>query len=379
MQKVALYGHGGSGNHGCEAIVRGLVKWLALRKEDMLLSKRIDEDIKYGISNILTIVDATDSFRPNIPYKINALLTRNSDKYYYQKLYRYFPNKIKECDVALSIGGDNYCYPGLALEMSVMRQMAAKAGAKTVLMGCSVDLSFLDKQTVEDMRQYDRIICRETMTYEAFQQVGFKNLEFAPDPAFGISRTLHPLPPGFIDNDTVGINISPLIIREGVEPEVVLRNYATLIKFILENTSMNIALIPHVIWGSNNDQEPMRYLYDLFPEQDRIVMIEDQDAASLKGFISRCRFMVAARTHASIAAYSTGVPTLVVGYSIKSLGIARDLFGSNKGFVIPVKEMKQDRDLTNAFLWIMHNENQIRNRYDCFLTEYLKPLDHCLL
>lgn len=50
-------------------------------------------------------------------------------------------------------------------------------------------------------------------------------------------------------------------------------------------------------------------------------MIEDAPCGDLKGYISRCRFLVAARTHASIAAYSTGVPALVAGYSVKARGL----------------------------------------------------------
>jgi polysaccharide pyruvyl transferase WcaK-like protein len=37
--------------------------------------------------------------------------------------------------------------------------------------------------------------------------------------------------------------------------------------------------------------------------------------------------LIAARTHATIAAYSTLVPVYALGYSIKARGIAKDLFG----------------------------------------------------
>ncbi len=52
------------------------------------------------------------------------------------------------------------------------------------------------------------------------------------------------------------------------------------------------------------------------------------------------------RTHATIAAYSTGVPTLVVGYSVKARGIARDLFGTEDGYVLPVQQLKESDELT---------------------------------
>ena len=158
-----------------------------------------------------------------------------------------------------------------------------------------------------------------------------------------------------------------------------MRNYMTVISYILKNTSMNVALIPHVVWDSNDDRRPLGWLYGHCPEQDRIVMLDDCDASTLKGYISRCRYMIAARTHASIAAYSTGVPTLVIGYSIKSQGIAQDLFETDKGYVLPVSEMKQATDLTDAFIELMRNEDQIKKRYECYLPYYLEHLNSSLL
>ena len=73
----------------------------------------------------------------------------------------------------------------------------------------------------------------------------------------------------------------------------------------------------------------------------------------LKGYIAKCRFFVGARTHATIAAYSTEVPTLVVGYSIKSRGIAKDIFGSEENYVIPIEQIKEENKLTQAFIWEM--------------------------
>ena len=77
-------------------------------------------------------------------------------------------------------------------------------------------------------------------------------------------------------------------------------------------------------------------------------MIEDHNAMELKGYIARCRFMVVARTHASIAAYSTQVPTLVVGYSVKARGIAKDIFGTEENYVIPVQSLTKESELTEV-------------------------------
>ena len=56
----------------------------------------------------------------------------------------------------------------------------------------------------------------------------------------------------------------------------------------------------------------------------RVMLVQDCNCEELKGYISRCRFFIGARTHATIAAYSSQVPTLVVGYSVKAKGIAKD-------------------------------------------------------
>lgn len=103
-------------------------------------------------------------------------------------------------------------------------------------------------------------------------------------------------------------------------------------------------------------------------------MLDDSDAESLKGYISRCRFLVAARTHASIAGYSTGVPTLVVGYSVKAKGIATDLFGDDTHFVIPISSLLEPAQLTHAFQWIVPHEDEIRQRYKNVINNYMAPL-----
>ena len=78
----------------------------------------------------------------------------------------------------------------------------------------------------------------------------------------------------------------------------------------------------------------------------------------MKYIISQCCFFVGARTHATIAAYSSCVPTLVVGYSVKARGLARDIFGTENGYVIPVQKMKSEEDLLHVFkpLWNKREE-----------------------
>ena len=81
---------------------------------------------------------------------------------------------------------------------------------------------------------------------------------------------------------------------------------------------------------------------------------------------------IGARTHATIAAYSTCVPTLVVGYSVKAKGIAKDLFGTYENYVIPVQTLENKEDLINAFKWLNNNKEEIKKHLTDVMPEYIK-------
>lgn len=374
MSQIVLYAHGGSMNHGCEAIVRSMIKYLNLTKKDYLLSNNSIEDIYYGLDDYLTIRDVKSEVNTGFLYRIKSKLVTNLDKYYYRQLYKCLPYLVKDCDTAYSIGGDNYCYRGMDLEMMVMHQLIKKAGLKTILMGCSVEPESLSDEVLDDLKQYDKIYCRESLTYDSLNRYGFTNLKLLPDTAFILDKKDIDLPLEFIKGNLVGINVSPLVLKKNKDPEIVFKNFVTLINYILKDTDMNVVLIPHVIWNHNDDRGPLRKLFDYFKETNRIVLIEDHNAEELKGIISRCRFLVAARTHASIAAYSSRIPTLVLGYSIKSHGIAKDLFGTDCNFVLPVERLTNEDELKNSFIWIIEHERLIIQLYEKNLSKYISPL-----
>lgn len=145
---------------------------------------------------------------------------------------------------------------------------------------------------------------------------------------------------------------------------ITIKNYQKLIDYIISTTDMKVLLIPHVVWDGNDDRKPLRKLYDSFKNSGRIQLIEDQNCINLKEIISCCRFFIGARTHSTIAAYSTGVPTVVVGYSVKAKGIAVDLFGTDKNFVLPVQDISDADDLLKAFEWLVVHEVEIKSKLE---------------
>ena len=78
-----------------------------------------------------------------------------------------------------------------------------------------------------------------------------------------------------------------------------------------------------------------------------------------KGYIARMKFFIGARTHATIAAYSSGVPTMVLGYSVKSKGIAKDIFDEEK-LVLGIDEISDAKKLIAKFEEMKTEEDSIK-------------------
>lgn len=380
-KKFFLYGHNGSGNHGCEAIVRSTVKVLRNYNSNydiVLASNGIDEDNKYGTNKEVNVINERNKIsKLSIPF-INAYLNYkifNKGDKLEELVYRKTFYSVNKDTIALSIGGDNYCYPGWQ-RFSMLHNMLIRNNVKTILWGCSIEPDKITTDMSDDLRSYDLVIARESLTYNALKNIGVE-VSLYPDPAFQLNKVEKDLPREFINNNTVGINISPMIMKSEKVDGITMENYCLLIEYILKNTDMNITIIPHVVWEDNNDDRiPSNELYKKFKFTNRVVLIEDDNCEVLKGYISRCRFFIGARTHSTIAAYSTCVPTLVVGYSIKAKGIAKDIFGRYKNYVIPVQSLQNKQDLIEAFKWINNNENQIRGHLNNFIPAYkLKVLN----
>ena len=212
------------------------------------------------------------------------------------------------------------------------------------------------------------IVARENISYRVLKNINSRTV-LLPDPAFQLDKKELPLPEGFIEDNTIGINLSPLI-AEYADENLIVQNYKRLIQYIIDTTDYNIAFIPHVVKEKNDDRVILMKLYQEFKNFNRAVLIEDCNCEELKGYIARCRMFIGARTHATIAAYSTCVPTLVVGYSVKAIGIARELFDTDENYVIPVQKFESDDDLVKAFRWLQNKESEIRVYLKNMMPEY---------
>ena len=387
-KEILMYAHAGSGNHGCEAIVRSVCDILGQENKAVVISHDVQEDKKYGLDNACRLIQERDIDQHFLTHALYYAYRKFTGKGECFLKYRYAGAKpFSDYKIAVSIGGDNYCYDSMITDLEVANRMFHQNGLKTILLGCSIEPDLIKNRADvrEDMKLYDRIIARESITYNALVEAGLTNAVLCPDPAFSLKAVDTVIPEGFSTN-MVGINVSPMVQNfaesggayckkaksDESDADIVMKNYEKLIEYILKDTDMGIALIPHVIWDRSDDRKPLQILYDKYKESGRMLMISDRSCGEFKTIISKCRFFVGARTHATIAAYSSCVPTLVAGYSVKSRGIAKDLFGTDEHYVISVQDMKSDEELSNGFKWLVDNEDDVIQKISEVIPDYIK-------
>lgn len=368
-KKFLLYGHGGSYNHGAEAIVKSTIEMIKNYYLDsyIILSTHFkDQDVEFGID--------VDEYCERDMYYVELDKSSHEKGRYDKDIYRSTIDKIDKDTMCLSIGGDNYCYDNWR-KWKVIHERAIEAGAKSVLWSCSIEPSMIDKEMLDTLKTHHVITARESITYNSLKKHGLNNVVPCSDIAFVLNSCEVDLPDNFIEHNTVGINISPLVVRREVRQGIIIENIIGLIEYIIKNTDMNIALIPHVVMSMDNDYALLNDVYNRF-NSDRVCLISDKLSASqYKYIISKCRFGVFSRTHATIAAYSSGIPCIAIGYSVKAAGIGCDL-GIGE-YVIGLDRFVNEFSLRAMFKKMMKNENPLLDSLNKIMKSYISNSQNC--
>ena len=376
---ILMFGHGGYGNRGCEAIVRSTAKMIADSfeyREIKLASHDFEKDSQSNPAQIdMHIPHNTAIDRYTWPWLKYVFYNRVLKDYEasFEISQREVIDAAASSDICLSVGGDNYCY-GEPLHLYALDRAIKRMGKRLVLWGASIEPGSVSERMKEDLGQFDALFARESVTYHELKRLNIsKNIFLYPDPAFCMEKEDMPLPAGWKSGKMVGVNLSPLIMNYESRKGMAFASVSKLIDEIIHLTDFNIALIPHVVTEKSSDYAVLKMLYDRYRDSGRLVLVGDgYTAPQLKGLISKCRIFVGARTHSTIAAYSSCVPALVLGYSVKSRGIARDIFGGEQNYVLPVQEMRKPEQLCKAFRYFLKNEHNIRKHLEKVMPAYIK-------
>lgn len=343
-----IYGHGGSYNHGCEALTGCSIRLLRRVFPNCrvtLSTHFVEQDREFGLP--------ADEF-----------VVRNPSGRTNEEVYASTIDAITPQSVCFHAAGDNYCYRNWQ-RWALIHYKALERGAKSVLWSCSIDPEVVDAEMLDAFQTHHLIAARESITYDLLIDHGLANVVKISDTAF----MLEPEPMDIGLHNFVALNLSPLIMRKN---PLVLSAYQELLDYILLHTNMDIALVPHVVQPADNDYDALKLL--TVRDSHRVTLVSDKlSAAQYKYIIGKSRFCVAARTHASIAAYSLGVPAMVVGYSVKSRGIAADLGMSE--YTIGLGDIGIASDILQVFQLLLENENQVKKRLELRVPSYVQNPD----
>lgn len=355
--KFLLAGNGPYANRGCEAIVRGTVE---------LLSKKFD-----GASFILSslgstlVREARNEVDPHIehrPHLEQMSCRRFSSKWWINKILNSYKGAslpfcvqkkaMSECACALMLGGDNYTLDyGRPTFFVDMDKAIMSTGKPIVLWGVSVgpftkDPEF-EKMMIDHLQSLDLILARETDTIGYLESIGvINNVKLVGDSAFLMSPKMPKLSSKYekmLSRGAIGLNLSPLV---SLYLKCRLENWKIIaskcVEALVKADLGSILLIPHVTIDTPIDDD-YTFLVEVSKDikgfGDKFdVLPPTFSAQEYKWVISKLNGFAGTRMHATIAALSSLVPTISIGYSRKSIGVNQDLFG-HLDWLLPIDEI----------------------------------------
>lgn len=316
--------HGGSADHTGEDRVRGICKLLPEPPE--IYTAAPEEDWRFGLAQI-------------------GPLTRTRPGYLRRQVRR----------------GDWYLTPNPQSGAELRR------GVKRVLWGWEPAAPLAPGQAKE-LSQFHRIIVTDTRSQAILREAGLaRNVRLGPDPSFLVRRELRALE-GRFRQDTVALCVSAAIDRFEATPGLLFQSYCHLIRWILRNTSWQIALIPYCSKAGISDISLHTALKRQFPKEDRLFRREDGDCRVLRGDLSLCRCCIG--TAGVSAAWSCGVPGLCLGASSRVQGVSQALLGTRQDGVLRVSELRTEKDLTQHFRVFLDREAAMRRWLEVSVPRY---------
>lgn len=360
-------------NRGCEAIAKGTALILKENKKNLIgLCTNTELDHRLKVDDYITLQPMCKKsvlFRAeNKIYKsiIHDAWKRKSFIYHYE--YTPFLNQMTKDDIMISTGGDMMCYDENQVIYTV--DYLHKRGIHSILWGCSIGEKNLTPRKLQALKQFSHIYARETLTQEVLSNHNINNVSVFPDPAFVLEPTPCQLPKCFSRNEVIGINLSNYVMGGFDLNSAFAKEVDSLIKFILQSTDYQILLIPHVLWKGQDDRIISNLIKGKYDLNNRISILDSDNLnyCQIRYIISKCYCFIGARTHAAISAYSTCIPTIAIGYSIKSKGIAKDI-GMPEEIIVDSINIRKNQ-LLDAFYHLLNEADSLSKHLYNIMDSY---------
>lgn len=347
-----LEGNGTSLNRGCEAILRSTVKiidnaFTNCRYINSPMEGAIGLDVQaVNQPNLVHLLASTPT-----PFGKIVRRVRRMTGLHEPLPFRKF---LKEATAILLLGGDNLSldYHVPDRHFHIMNQVR-QAGIPLIVWGASIGpfskRPDLERYYLQCLGQATLICARETFTQQYLAQHGVsENVVLVADPAFVLEAEICKLSQRLedaLDEGAVGINLSPLLAKyQSRSDSLWVQKAIDLVRAVDRVVDSPIVLVPHVLKPKNNDYDFLAIVLSSLGETKNSIHLlgSELNASQLKWVIGRLRFFIGARTHSTIAALSSCVPTISIGYSVKAQGINHDIFG-HLNWLISLEELSAER------------------------------------
>ena len=376
MRKILFVGHGSCKNRGCEAIVQSssaLIRHYLPDSSIRVISNTLEYD-----SSILYSWPTPVEFIPwltrrTIYTAISSLRRRlglspgyPEGCYGARNLHRYYSN----ADIVMAVGGDNFTESygiAFAAEHIGYIRYTQYIGKVTVVWAASIgpfNDDGLRNMAKKVFRQVDLITVRERWSLEYLRSLGVSdNVRLVADPAFHlkIRKTQRTeslfIPPARI---TVGVGIGALGPKVlGISNDSHEQIFAQFIDHIIDAYDATVCLIPHVMYDGNDDLAACQAVIDRVGHKDRVTLggAYNMQADELKQIIARCDYFIGFRTHSTIAALSSFVPTIAIAYSKKAWAIFEDVY-EHTNYVVDGNSITVET-LLNTFELLFSNRKSV--------------------
>ena len=321
------------------------------------------------------------------------VLPRFNEPSWYPRIIEPFEKHLPETLATLALGGDNYSLDyGDPLKYFHFNMTTLRQNRPLIIWGASVGpfnrRPRIERMAAEQLKRITLICARESESVAYLDSLGIRdNVRLVADPAFALeSEPVELSGPErlLLTEECIGLNVSPLMGKYWQGAQSWPESATACVRRLLEEFEQPIVLVPHVIYPRSNDHAFMTRILEQLPQfKQRLILIDPTyNCQQLKWIISKLGMFIGARTHATIAALSSHVPTLSIGYSMKSRGINQDIFG-HLDWLMPldslrpaallevVKKMQHERGAVHQHLTEMMPAYQERSR---LAAKYLKEV-----
>lgn len=397
MKNVLITHNSGATNRGVEALMRGVI---------YAIKESIDEEV--NLTAMTNQVEYDRKLFPNVefidlarmPKKIRFLLPFWENKLIeilfsiigYKNQYRSiktYLSKVDTSDYVIATGGDLFSddYGSLYVNLEYVR-VAKERGKKVILLGQSIGKFKTESSknlAFKVLSEVDCITVREPETYKYLQEEGFNmdNVHLTADLAFlmDVKEEDESKLNDLINKNklNIGINVSDGISKYVNSDKNKYYNDMKKISLdILDNyPNSRIFFVPHVYDSMTNDDRLISHKLSEDISSDRVINIgegnyPEYSAKNVKSFISDLDAFLGARTHSTIASWSSIVPTLAIAYSIKSYGITKYLFGEDySNYIVDIRGLEYDL-LKKKMFNIIDNRLEIKGKLTSSIEEMKK-------